>query len=138
MLIGQLDPTDFYHLAKELHESENLKSKDVAIERTIIDRIYYSVFLAYRKFLSNNKKFDFVPLRNGGDHKRVIKHIKEKDVFGKESYTISAMIKDMREYRGDASYNLVGTNPFTSLGKMEIEDLFADSEILFKKIGIEI
>ena len=37
-----------------------------------------------------------------------------------------------------ASYDLVGTNPFTIVGKLTIEDLFEMSETLFEKIDVEI
>ena len=129
----------FYHLAKELHDVKDvLESEESAIERTIIDRTYYAIFLSYKRFLSRNKKKKFFPKENGDDHEGILKFITDEEVFANNSFKITDCIREISNYRGHASYVLHGTNPYTELGGMSMEDLFTESEVLLKKIGVRI
>ena len=99
MLTEYFEPIYFYHLAQELHKiKENLNSDDSAIERTIIDRVYYAIFLSYKQFLSKEK--GFIPFNNGEDHGKILKFINTEQVFNNKSYNIASDIKEISDFRG--------------------------------------
>ncbi|MDR0911077.1 MAG: hypothetical protein LBM96_00570 [Methanobrevibacter sp.] len=57
MKLSPFSPEDFLELSKELIDTkEELKSNNSAINRTIIDRLYYALFLYLRSWIETNIK----------------------------------------------------------------------------------
>jgi hypothetical protein len=131
MFNDYFEPIFFYHLAKELEKCETLNSDFSAIERTIVDRIYYSVYLEYRDYLEKN--YNFFPGDNV--HERLGKFIIDNNIFNENSLTVFNKIKKLRTYRNKASYEIVVSQIDSE--KMSFQDIFNDSEFLFNQINVK-
>ncbi|MGL6298848.1 MAG: hypothetical protein ACRC1M_06765 [Methanobacteriaceae archaeon] len=133
MISKEIEPVDFSNLAKKLQKSSNLfPTNQNALERTIIDRAYYSAFLHCREWIKKNIKNHNLQ-NNSKDHINVPKIIQNHNelINEVESFRIYANLRKLRKIRNHATYNL-NDSPFNShFGDTGVEDILFDSYIIF-------
>jgi len=116
----------FYDLAKELKKCE-VNCEYSAIERTIVDRVYYSLFLSIKKFLISK---GYESYDDGQDHHNIRKFIIKKQVFGKESGYVKNKLYELHNIRKHSSYIL---HPYYDQG-ITLDDIFNTYEKIVSKL----
>jgi uncharacterized protein (UPF0332 family) len=119
-----LDPLDFYELSKEIRSSSSRFSE--ALERTIVGRIYYAIFLMVREELRTALKgsryeslFDSLS-QKGVIHSLVVQALSKIEV----NRHLSNLLYSMRRRREAADYRMRGTKNW----QREIDDTILEAE----------
>lgn len=107
MKLFPISAQNFLDFAKELIEKKDqFECNEVSINRTIVDRLYYTSFLHVRTWIeqnitNNGLKYD------ASDHGNVLHEINKCSDFDySTSYSINSEMNNLRDYRNDTSYVL--------------------------------
>jgi len=127
---------DFLSLAKELDKDNQLACTENSIKRTIVSRMYYSVFLHAREWLIDKEKIkeDVV------NHNEVILYFRDEQPL--ESFELNKEITDrlitLKKNRVHCDYIFdVPTeddDPDQIWSVFTLEDLFEKADYIFKKL----
>ena len=109
---------EFYLLAKYLNDDYSFTCQE-DVQRTIVSRAYYGAFCMAKEVLEHKYKIT-VP-QNSTSHKYVRIEYKKQ---GRDD--ISALLRDLREYRNCCDYNKI----VTDLHKIVNESLIMSENII--------
>src|SRR3989344_4121867 len=110
-------PEDFYNIAMKVY-SEPIAGLENASYRTVVGRVYYSLFLTIKKYLLNKgkweevKRFHVSSYRDAGIHERLIEYLKvyqddRVDIPSIKVLHLANYLSTLKTLRVNADYELL-------------------------------
>lgn len=129
----------YLELAKLLYGDLNDSEYKSALERTVITRIYYSVFLFLREWMKEENK-DYLLKNNGDDHKIIPDFIYKYGPHDPQTnHDIANNFKDLKKLRRQCDYFLElpdkGTDDWNKWIRLSTRDAILTAEFIINNFS---